>query len=76
MINANTNAIELTDAELEQVVGGCGGHERRNDCGDGWDNDRDPHRRRRGHQHQQGWSSFDFSEERHVHRSRSYSDDC
>ena len=69
----NGNAIELTDEQLSQVVGGCEGHERR------WDNDcdRDPHRNRRhhrGHQHQHGWSSFDFSEERHYHRSSSYGD--
>ena len=71
MINAIENAIELTEEQLEQVVGGCGGYERRrdNDC-----DDRDPRRHRRGHQHQHGWSSFDFSEERHVHRSRSYGD--
>ena len=56
MINANTNAIELTDAELEQVVGGCGCNQERGDYRRD-DDDRDPRRGRRhhrGHQHQHG----------------------
>jgi bacteriocin-like protein len=75
MINANVTQIELTDEQLSQVVGGCGGHEQRDDdCGgDSYGGER--RRRNRGGCGNYGWgqSSYesDYSEERHYHRSSS-----
>lgn len=47
------NTIELTDEQLSQVVGGCGGHQQQqqqdNNCGDSWESQR---RRRHQGQHQ------------------------